>query len=340
MLVRGGQAGAFGDAAPPGALSAADIDEVLSCARLLRAPASLMPSLSTPVVVSFAALTCALVLLWAARPDQPARGWWAIPFAVALVAAQAGGVLDVRGLAALLLLGAAGVLARRASSRPVRGVAHGVVLALAAGLLLHVVPGFDNPRVLHDAVLSPGSEPYTKYLNFDKGAAALLLLGLYAPERTTRDEGLRHLSSFAWRFAVLAAVVLPLTLAAGYVRWDPKLPSWWAVWLWSMVFLTALPEETVFRGLVQEFIGTRLGEAARHRTLAACVAGALFGLAHAAGGPTYVLLACVAGSGYGLIYASTRSLAAAVAAHAGLNAIHFFCFSYPGLAVPLVAFWR
>jgi membrane protease YdiL (CAAX protease family) len=299
-----------------------------------------MPSLSTPVVASFTALTCALVMLWAARPDQPFRGWWAIPFAVALVAAQTGRLLDVRGLAALLLLCAGAVLARSASSRPVRGVAHGVVLALAAGLLLHVVPGFDNPRVLHDAVLSSGAEPYTKYLNFDKGAAGLLLLGLYVPDRTTRDQGLRHLSSFTWRFAMLAAVVLMLTLAAGYVRWDPKLPPWWPMWLWSMVFLTALPEETVFRGLAQDFIGTRLGGAARHRTLAACVAGTLFGLAHAAGGPTYVLLACIAGIGYGLIYAATRSLAAAIAAHAGLNAIHFFCFSYPGLAVPLDAFWR
>ena len=53
------------------------------------------------------------------------------------------------------------------------------------------------------------------------------------------------------------------------------------------------------------------------------------GLAHAAGGWLYVLVASLAGIGYGWIYASTRSIAWAIVAHAGLNAIHFLVFTYP-----------
>jgi membrane protease YdiL (CAAX protease family) len=44
--------------------------------------------------------------------------------------------------------------------------------------------------------------------------------------------------------------------------------------------------------------------------------------------------ACVGpriGLGYGWVFASTRSLAAAILTHAGLNAVHFVFFTYPGL---------
>ena len=61
----------------------------------------------------------------------------------------------------------------------------------------------------------------------------------------------------------------------------------------------------------------------------------LFGVAHLAGGAVYVALAAVAGIGYGWIYASTRSIAAAILAHAGLNTVHFLLFSYPALALPV-----
>jgi membrane protease YdiL (CAAX protease family) len=41
------------------------------------------------------------------------------------------------------------------------------------------------------------------------------------------------------------------------------------------------------------------------------------------------VLASAAGIGYGWIYLSTRSLAAATLAHAGLNTIHLLLVSYP-----------
>ena len=143
------------------------------------------------------------------------------------------------------------------------------MLVVAAGLFLHAWPGFHNPVVISDAVLGLESQPYTKYLNFDKGLAALFLLGIYAPDRTATDDGVRQTHAFVWRFAVLVAGVLALTLAAGYVRWDPKLPAWWALWLWSMVFLTALPEETLFEasrdGPRTRVWCLRVGEARGHR---------------------------------------------------------------------------
>jgi membrane protease YdiL (CAAX protease family) len=255
-----------------------------------------------------------------------------LPCAVAFAAAIAAGIADWRGVVALLVFGALCAAARRLGPGLTRIATHVLMLLLCAALFVHVVPGFDNPLVVSNAVLGPGAQPYTKYLNFDKGAAALLLLALYAPDLTRRDEGARRAVAFLWRFAVLVGLVIAIASAVGYVRWAPKLPAWWPLWLWSMVFLTALAEEALFRGVVQSALERWLAPSRLATALAIVGAGTLFGVAHVGGGPSYVLLSSIAGIGYGWIYASTRSLAAAIAAHAGLNAVHFFFFTYPALA--------
>jgi membrane protease YdiL (CAAX protease family) len=145
---------------------------------------------------------------------------------------------------------------------------------------------------------------------------------------------MRRARDGAWMFALLLLVVLSLTLALGYARWEPKLPAWWPQWIWSMVFLTALPEEAIFRGVAQHWLADRLGGTRRAGLGAAVVMGGVFGVAHVAGGWGYVVLATAAGIGYGWIYASTGSIAASIAAHAGLNTMHFLLFTYPALAAP------
>jgi membrane protease YdiL (CAAX protease family) len=276
-------------------------------------------------------LTLALIALWAARAFRSTL-LWALPGALAIVLATVAGLIDVRGLLAIVAFAVICVAARRLRRRvAVVVIAHAVLLAACAALYLHVVPGFDNPRLVADVMLGPDSEPYTKYLNFDKGIAALLLLGLYTPERTATDDGARHVAGFVWRFGVVTVTVLALTVAFGYARWDPKLPPWWPAWIWSMVFLTALPEEALFRGVAVTALATWMGRSRAASTIAVVTIGILFGVAHLAGGRTYVVLAAAAGIGYGWIYVSTRSLAAAAAAHAGLNTLHFLFFSYPAL---------
>jgi membrane protease YdiL (CAAX protease family) len=294
---------------------------------------------------AFAALTIAMVMLWlpswrSRRTSAPsgtsAVAWlWAAAAAAALASAMAAHLVDVRGAAAIVAFAVLCAAARRVGNRELRIVLHALVLVMCAALYLHLVPGFDNPRLVTGAMLAPDSLPYTKYLNFDKGFAGLLLLGLYVPERTAPDglvvSGFSRTSTlFATRFAITAAVVMVLTLAVGYVHVDPKLPSWWPGWSWSMVFLTALPEEALFRAVVQSAVAERLGPM-RSAWIPIAAAGLLFGVAHGGGGAIYMLLASAAGIGYGWTYASTGSIAASILAHAGLNTIHFLFFSYPAL---------
>jgi hypothetical protein len=262
---------------------------------------------------------------------------WAPACAVACAAAFAAGIVDVRGLIAIGALGFACVSARRETRMPWRIVAIAATLVLCAAFFVHMLPGFDNPRVVDAEVLGPGALPYTKYLNFDKGVAGLFLLGLVVYPRPPGATALDRRSQVPvtlGRLASIVGIVMALALALGYVRWDPKLPVWTLLWVWSMVFLTAMPEEALFRGVVQSAIEGWSGSR-RYATPAAIVAaGVLFGVAHAAGGPSYVLLASAAGIGYGWIYATTRSIAWAIAAHAGLNTIHFLLFTYPALIRP------
>jgi hypothetical protein len=283
-------------------------------------------------VATFGALTLAVACLWLPRGvvPRPLLAVWALPAAFALILALAGGLIAGVGVLAVVSLAAACRAANHAGHSGVRLVAHVLTLGLCAALFLHAVAGFANPRVLDGVVLSPDASPYTKYLNFDKGMAGLLLLGLYVPERVERDRGARHGAGVTWRFVVVVLVTMGLAIQLSYVRWDPKLPSFWPMWLWSMVVLTALPEEALFRGVIQTWIADGLLKAQGWPAIV--IAAVVFGVAHLAGGPLSVLVASVAGVGYGWIYASTRSIAAAIVAHAGLNAVHFFLFSYPALA--------
>ncbi len=286
-----------------------------------------------PVLAAFAALGVAIAALWAPRVSSSpsAHSWWVLPFAAALLLAQAHGLVDTRGLFALFVLTTACRLAGHLPDGALRGFALAVVLALSAGLLMHAVPGFANPRVLDGVTLGADSAPYTKYLNFDKGVLGLLVLGVYAPQQTLRRASPGTGRAALWRFAVAAVLVMAVTVIAGYARWDPKLPSWWPLWLASMVFLTAVPEEALFRQVIQGGLHAWLGESSPARWTATLAAGALFGLAHLGGGWIYVGLATFAGVGYGLVYALTRSIAAAALAHTALNLVHFVFFSYPSL---------
>lgn len=292
------------------------------------------PPLTAGVLATFGALALAMLTLWAPRVSSAplARSWWVWPFAVALLLAQGIGLVDTPALIAMFVLVTACRAGHMAPDGPLKGFALALMLALSAAILVHAIPGFDNPQVLDGVRLSPDAVSYTKFLNFDKGVLGLFLLGLYAPDRTWRKALPGTAAAAAWRFAIVAVVVMGATAACGYARWDPKLPAFWPLWLGSMVFLTALPEEAVFRHVVQAGLATWLGPTERARWTALVASAALFGLAHIGGGWIYVALATLAGLGYGLVYALTGSIAAAILAHTALNLTHLLFFTYPAIA--------
>jgi membrane protease YdiL (CAAX protease family) len=129
---------------------------------------------------------------------------------------------------------------------------------------------------------------------------------------------------------VINTVVLAvLAVALSYLHWQPKwTPLFW-IWSASNLFLTCLSEEAFFRGFIQRELTLALRDSRFGSAVAIGVSAALFGLAHFAGGVSYVVLAMAAGVGYAIIFHITRSIEMSMLAHFALNTTHFLLFTYP-----------
>jgi len=113
-----------------------------------------------------------------------------------------------------------------------------------------------------------------------------------------------------------------------YSRFDFTPSALFWPWVLKNLFFTVLAEEILFRGLIQREIAKRVQNKYRAE-IAVIVASVLFGLAHFAGGPEYVILASVAGVLYGYTYKITGRIEAPIITHLLLNSAHFIFFAYP-----------
>ena len=75
-----------------------------------------------------------------------------------------------------------------------RALAWGALLTWALALTLHLVPGFNNLKVLDQVLAGPSSVPFNMYLNLDK---PLLFFGLLLACPTLLGKG----GTIQWRFA-------------------------------------------------------------------------------------------------------------------------------------------
>ncbi len=154
----------------------------------------------------------------------------------------------------------------------------------------------------------------------------------------------------AWTFGTLAVLWLLLVWLALLVGFPVARPetleaskTWFGLatltlkscfaqqflFLWiRKALVTALVEELLFRGLVQNFLEKRFGKTAWTLLLASMI----FGLSHLNQGPVsvlnpgtwnwpYVFMSAVAGLGFGLVYRKTESLAPSNAVHTTIDSI-------------------
>jgi membrane protease YdiL (CAAX protease family) len=121
-------------------------------------------------------------------------------------------------------------------------------------------------------------------------------------------------------FALSAPVLIAVGIAIGFIP-PPHLPTVGAGRMAAAVGLifvaTALPEEILFRSLIQNFIVQRWGESGR--TL--FVASLIFGCAHLNNGPQplpnwrYMILATIAGVAYGKVFQKSTSVTSSAVLH-------------------------
>lgn len=274
----------------------------------------------------FALLLLAVLCLWVQR--NLALG----VLALAVGAGYLSGALESTAALWIALLGLIAYLhaSRTGWQRLATAVAF-FLFAVAMGLLL--LPGFPRTVIAADVILSPGAMPYTLAVGFAKVVTGIFVLAFMHPQRVRswRELG-RVLARVAPVFVVMAAAVMVLTLALGYVKFDPKWTPLFLAWALANLFFTCLSEEAFFRGFVQRELASLGGNRRLSAALAIAVTASFFGLVHAGGGWKYALAAAVAGVGYGIAYQRTQRLEGSMAVHFGLNATHFLLFTYPALA--------
>jgi membrane protease YdiL (CAAX protease family) len=125
-------------------------------------------------------------------------------------------------------------------------------------------------------------------------------------------------------FVMFAVIAIPLGFAIGFIHYSFALQK-----LYSAVpafagifFFTALPEEFLFRGLIQNWIE----RATQRRVVSLIVASVIFGASHLNNGPPipnyrYFLMATIAGIFYGSAWNSTGSLMASALTHALVDTV-------------------
>ncbi|MGL5070280.1 MAG: lysostaphin resistance A-like protein [Aeromonas salmonicida] len=205
--------------------------------------------------------------------------------------------------------------------QPWRGAALTLVLLWAIALMLHLIPGFSNLKVLDQVQAGPASVPFNMYLNLDK---PLVFFGLLLAWPALLGQG----GAIRWR--ALALLLLPLAALLitawqlGALKPEAGLPYWWWLFALNNLLFTCVAEEALFRGFIQQ------GVAARSRLwLGILVASLLFGAAHLAGGPLLMLFAALAGACYGLAFHFSGRLSVAIVIHFLFNFAHLALFTYP-----------
>lgn len=141
-----------------------------------------------------------------------------------------------------------------------------------------------------------------------------------------RDVG-QALIAFAWFFPL----ALLFGTATGFVPFKPHLPDPGLIIpvILGKTVMVALPEEILFRGLMQNLL-QRAARTARGRVAALLVASVIFGFSHFNNHPIfdwrYVTIASVAGIAYGTVYNRTGKVTAAAITHALIDIVWRLCF--------------
>jgi len=126
----------------------------------------------------------------------------------------------------------------------------------------------------------------------------------------------RDVASAVLVFLAYAAIALPVGFATHFISWNPRAVAPGLLLQPLIIYLvTAVPEEFLFRGLIQNLLSRRLGI-----PLGLAVGSIIFGLSHLPD-PRYAVLATIAGVAYGWVYLRTGKVTASAITHALVDAV-------------------
>jgi hypothetical protein len=279
--------------------------------------------------ISYLLLLLALCSLWI---RQSFRIWGAVA-TISLICGFIANRINFLGVFSILTLGLLCHLFNKSDLRPaIRLIAAVLMIILSVSLAAHLIPGFNNWKVIDNAYLSEVSQPYSMYLNMDKSLVGLIILSFCVPLiRNLKDWIYAFRSIFTIFLVGLTALVIISSLF-GCTQWDVKLPDIFIIWVFNTLFFTCFSEEAFFRGFLQRNLSEKLQKYAYGKRVSLMTIAVLFGLAHYPGGLKYIILASMAGIIYGFAYQKTGRIEASILCHFGVNTFHFIFLTYPVIA--------
>ena len=249
---------------------------VTACRERLRTRSQAVNMLAAPLAITAAIAMCCVVIGLPMAPRAAAFGaYLTIPAVLVCVGrGRAPDLVRVLGAAIVLWLPIEFDLLPQLRLPPPNGLRAAPFAALATGLYLFLV------------------------------ACPLDRIG-YTFRLTSRDLRVALMAA-----AAFAVVGVPIGLVTGFLEWNPRPDAVrLAVAPIAIYLATGVPEEFLFRGLIQNTLERALGRAGLP------IASIIFGLAHLPD-VRYVLLATLAGVAYGWVYLATRRITASAITHA------------------------
>lgn len=193
-----------------------------------------------------------------------------------------------------------------------------LLIAFSASFKMKLLPGF-----------SPFSFTSNFAISWQIALIGLFPLAFVVPLARTKKDWIQVLKGLF--FGCMGVGVLAvLATASGATHWNFKLPSFAAARFLSNFFLTAIPEESFYRGFIQNTLSRYFGEGKWGKISALFATSLLFTAAHIYWSPnlqilTFVFLASLL---YGGVYLLSGKIESAILSHFLLNFIHMTFFSY------------
>lgn len=219
----------------------------------------------------------------------------------------------------------------QAKTKTWRILASVATLVMAITIMFVNVPGIHNWQVVSKMSLTPDAIPYSMRFTFDKSLIGLFFLW-FSPYSLANQGQWKGVLKIGFLTGILAiGILIPLSYALGYVRFEPKITSFFFLWAIHNLLFVSIAEEALFRGMIQKPLMLKWQNVAYGPWAALVITALFFGGAHYAGGTKYILLATIAGLLYGYAFMRAKMIEASILTHFMVNSAHFLFFTYPAL---------
>lgn len=203
------------------------------------------------------------------------------------------------------------------------------ISVLGVALMSHLVPGFNNWKVISSFLVKDNSSLYSSYLNFDKPLIALGILLFGRPAHKSYLNLSQQFKKLTQVYAISVPVLFSVAYAIGFIRFEFKLGLFTCYFFLQNLIFTCTAEEVFFRGFFQRELEIGLARFKFGPMIALIFASILFGAAHYKGGMSYIVVSSIAGLFYGFLYQKTKKVELSILLHALINLTHLIFFTYP-----------